>query len=134
MCCVDVAPLFIVVGIGYCAGFLYDGSRARRNIVLLLVIPALLAGGLYSYIVDIPGDFSPDFTWNVLTFAVGAAAYAMGFIIAYLRWSGRPLYAPATQDEANCARCGYPLRGLEVPRCPECGRPFDPRALSKRVQ
>src|SRR4051812_6922752 len=25
-----------------------------------------------------------------------------------------------------CWECGYPLRGLPTPRCPECGRAFDP--------
>src|SRR4051794_13191672 len=25
-----------------------------------------------------------------------------------------------------CWECGYPLKGLPTPRCPECGRPFDP--------
>src|SRR6478672_832486 len=25
-----------------------------------------------------------------------------------------------------CWECGYLLRGLTTPRCPECGRPFDP--------
>jgi hypothetical protein len=25
-----------------------------------------------------------------------------------------------------CWECGYSLRGLPTPRCPECGRPFDP--------
>lgn len=28
--------------------------------------------------------------------------------------------------DAGCAACGYFLRGLEAPRCPECGREFDP--------
>lgn len=28
-----------------------------------------------------------------------------------------------------CARCGYDLRGLVEPRCPECGTPFDPSLL-----
>lgn len=28
--------------------------------------------------------------------------------------------------EAECIRCGYSLGGLAVPRCPECGRLFDP--------
>jgi len=27
---------------------------------------------------------------------------------------------------ARCLGCGYSLRGLTEPRCPECGRPFDP--------
>ena len=32
------------------------------------------------------------------------------------------------QAEANffCLGCHYNLRGLKDPRCPECGRPFDP--------
>lgn len=29
-------------------------------------------------------------------------------------------------DAARCRRCDYPLRGLTEPRCPECGRDFDP--------
>ncbi len=28
-------------------------------------------------------------------------------------------------DGATCLGCGYPLRGLSEPRCPECGRTFD---------
>ncbi len=29
-------------------------------------------------------------------------------------------------EDANCLACGYSLRGLADPRCPECGRSFDP--------
>lgn len=35
----------------------------------------------------------------------------------------------ATIDEPQvglCWECGYSLQGLPTPRCPECGRPFDP--------
>ncbi len=28
-----------------------------------------------------------------------------------------------------CIKCGYPLRGLRTPVCPECGTVFDPRLL-----
>lgn len=28
-----------------------------------------------------------------------------------------------------CKKCGYNLRGLRDPRCPECGTPFDPNLL-----
>ena len=27
---------------------------------------------------------------------------------------------------ARCKSCLYPLRDLSAPRCPECGRTFDP--------
>lgn len=30
-----------------------------------------------------------------------------------------------------CIACGYDLRGLTEPRCPECGTAFDPRLLTK---
>jgi hypothetical protein len=30
------------------------------------------------------------------------------------------------RDESVCQRCGYSLRGLPQPRCPECGEPFEP--------
>ena len=29
-------------------------------------------------------------------------------------------------DQGRCKECGYALRALTLPRCPECGRPFDP--------
>jgi hypothetical protein len=30
-----------------------------------------------------------------------------------------------------CLHCGYDLRGQTDPRCPECGRPFDPALLNR---
>src|SRR5436309_4826849 len=32
----------------------------------------------------------------------------------------------ASQPIGLCLGCGYALRGLPTPRCPECGREFDP--------
>ncbi len=37
--------------------------------------------------------------------------------------AGQPLGLP---EDACCLKCGYLLRGLSAPRCPECGREFDP--------
>src|SRR5690242_19490405 len=31
---------------------------------------------------------------------------------------------------SRCLGCDYPLRGLTEPRCPECGRAFDPRDIT----
>jgi hypothetical protein len=33
---------------------------------------------------------------------------------------------PGDHVPGVCERCGYNLRGLPEPRCPECGQPFDP--------
>lgn len=32
-------------------------------------------------------------------------------------------------ESAKCPKCGYVLRGLAEPRCPECGRRFDPHEI-----
>lgn len=41
----------------------------------------------------------------------------------------RPLPAVPADQDAFCTHCQYNLRGLTEPRCPECGRPFDPANL-----
>ncbi len=33
------------------------------------------------------------------------------------------------RHDADCPRCAYNLRGLNEPRCPECGSPIDPEWL-----
>ena len=42
--------------------------------------------------------------------------------VVYVRNRYWPVY-PA----GCCGKCGYDLRGLPLPRCPECGTPFDPK-------
>lgn len=37
-------------------------------------------------------------------------------------------------DTAHCLTCGYALHGLVEPRCPECGRGFDPAQPSTYAQ
>ncbi|MEW6250587.1 MAG: hypothetical protein AB1716_08055 [Planctomycetota bacterium] len=36
-------------------------------------------------------------------------------------WGLLYLTARAREDETRCRKCGYILRGLSEPRCPECG-------------
>jgi hypothetical protein len=40
---------------------------------------------------------------------------------------------PEMPEQARCARCGYCLRGITIPRCPECGTPFDAEALLRSL-
>ena len=46
-------------------------------------------------------------------------------IVSVLRWASR------RKDRSRCRKCGYPLRGLPEPRCPECGTPFDAALLKE---
>ena len=36
-------------------------------------------------------------------------------------------------SDARCLQCRYLLKGLEVPRCPECGMLFDPADVRARL-
>ncbi len=38
---------------------------------------------------------------------------------------------PKSVEWGACEGCGYLLFGLTEPRCPECGRPFDPKLLAE---
>jgi len=40
----------------------------------------------------------------------------------FLRNRYRPIYPPG-----YCGKCGYDLQGLPEPRCPECGKSFEPQ-------
>jgi hypothetical protein len=41
--------------------------------------------------------------------------------------------APRVYTPGLCRECGYSLRGLLEPRCPECGAGFDPSKVSPAV-
>ncbi len=56
---------------------------------------------------------------------------AIAFFVAHVRTKSRRERDAARrdeklvfQDDATCPECGYMLRGLQTPRCPECGTPF----------
>lgn len=49
------------------------------------------------------------------------AAFAMG--------EQKPL-VPLNEEGRRCEDCGFDLRGLTQPRCPECGAAFDPNVVA----
>jgi hypothetical protein len=50
--------------------------------------------------------------YSLIQCAMGALAYGL-----LTRWLGNP----APDGELRCRKCGYILRGISEPRCPECG-------------
>jgi len=67
-----------------------------------------------------------DVPWLV-RFAVSCAAPLAGAVIAYQVVARA---APRPKDvETRCRSCGYILKGLSCPRCPECGTVFDAQIL-----
>ena len=60
-----------------------------------------------------------------------AITIATMFQWAYFGFVLDRLLAPslAAPNRRKCVKCGYRLRGLKEPRCPECRTPFDPSLL-----
>lgn len=56
--------------------------------------------------------------WAVLACALGVVFLNCGVVAI----------APDLIDRALCRRCGYSLRGLTIPTCPECGGAVEPTA------
>ncbi len=82
-------------------------------------IPISLASFLINQEIIGPGIwfwlFSP-----VVQIVVGwGLPFAMIVLVIVLRRKYAPVFAPG-----HCRRCGYDLKGLPQPRCPECGTPF----------
>ncbi len=72
-------------------------------------------------------------TETILPGWVVAVIWGIGFPAYFLTWwcvTWRPLLRDylrkelQRQDAPLCPTCGYSLRGLVTPRCPECGRPY----------
>lgn len=65
-----------------------------------------------------------DLAWGAYSLMV---AVFNGFAArwSYIRWR--------RIESHQCVACGYSLMGLPVPRCPECGREFDPQVHSQLI-
>lgn len=65
--------------------------------------------------------------------AIEAAGVGMFFTAAFTY----PIYQAFRHDFAKttpvwlCQNCEYPLLGVQMPICPECGKPFDPDKVPK---
>jgi hypothetical protein len=60
--------------------------------------------------------------------AVGLPFWALAaplVLVSAVPLARGPLRRRRRRRRGQCEQCGYPRAGLTVPRCPECGRPFD---------
>ncbi len=97
----------------------------------ILFVSKYLAGVISPYLA-----FLPWLARNLLDLLIGLLLLGLFTVVvawllrhravAMLRerliWLGIPL----------CRHCGYDLRGQIEPRCPECGRTFDPALLNRQ--
>lgn len=62
------------------------------------------------------GCFPPS--WRAGEWAVADGTAALACVALALVG---PVILPGLRDPSKCRRCGYDIRGLPEPRCPECG-------------
>lgn len=98
--------------------------RLRHSGLGMLAIVLIVQSCLSVWLVDLTTPVTRRVDWSVM--GVSSAMLLLTAPFAYRFWQ-RP--APPA-DFLACRNCGYLLRGLVVPRCPECGMPFDPKRLS----
>jgi hypothetical protein len=96
----------------------------------------IFAGTWLELLITIPVDvqvrkrtncYCGEGTFLALIVGITTAVWAFGPGL-YLLFLTRRLQRRA--DLSVCRGCGYDLHGLVEPRCPECGRTFDPALLS----
>jgi predicted RNA-binding Zn-ribbon protein involved in translation (DUF1610 family) len=68
---------------------------------------------------DYPMAFMPGPQELVVIFGMCGLPLILVAGIAYLIY--RLVRARAQNNETRCRKCGYILRGITEPRCPECG-------------
>lgn len=66
--------------------------------------------------------------------AVQGLVFGLGFQLMLRGPTRRALRAElCDRGVPLCVSCGYDLRGLRSPRCPECGAGFDPAILAESI-
>jgi len=82
------------------------------------------------------GQAAPSLLWEelwgqgVLPRLIWYLGASIAAVLAML-YAAHRLGPVVRRLEGKCARCGYLLRGLPEPRCPECGTPFNPADLEE---
>lgn len=73
---------------------------------------------------------------NPIVLTAKAVVWVLGYTIVFTSITAAVLWARSIRYQEvarECAQCGYSLRGLRTPRCPECGSPFDPKLIEREV-
>ncbi len=105
----------------------HSGIVNRRMLAVIVIIVLVVGTSAAFFTVGVKSLGAPDWLatmLNVLLSALLAASItAIGWHRPYIRFVRRWLCG---QGVPVCLKCGYDLRGLTDPRCPECGTVVEP--------
>ena len=64
--------------------------------------------------------------WLLLPFMLAVAAIAVVSMVGRRLWRRKlkDILREPDNEPMHCGQCGYDVRGLDIPRCPECGCAF----------
>jgi RNA polymerase subunit RPABC4/transcription elongation factor Spt4 len=99
--------------------------RLRHRALGMLGVVFIAQSCFIVWLIDATILFSRQLDWSV----IGLSGSLLVLTGPFVYWFWHRPVPPA--DFLACRNCGYLLRGLVVPRCPECGTPFDVRKLTR---
>ena len=102
----------------------FDPEEATARPILSFLCGMLAAGVTLGSMVGCITFFSArrqsqDALYGIVGGVFMGALSGVPALWAYSRLRGRPV--SPSPPETHCRRCGYILRGISEPRCPECG-------------
>ena len=98
-----------------------------RTWIFLAVAYGILSWGMEAFLQEAESERARV----IIGLAACIAMITMAVVVMGSTAVQAALAVIALQDDRQCVKCGYFLIGLQTPRCPECGTPFDPAKLSK---
>ncbi len=113
-----------------------DTRQIKRQMNLSLAVLTVVLFVTADYLNDILRSMFPSYFWT-RTLICGFVLLGLCFWV--VAWPYRTRIRRNFRQELVrdgfpiCVPCGYDLRGLAEPRCPECGAPFDEQLLNKNA-
>jgi len=106
-------------------GFLLLGYSATRRLHRCVLVLAFLAtaGLTFKLMGAVSSSSEPGSAIQWYGSIYGPWLVGVGFVVVLVRGL---VFVPRRSERGLCRGCGYDLRGLPEPRCPECGKSFDP--------
>lgn len=126
--CLAIVPILII-------GILDRHGKPRRRYSVSVVFGlsytlSLTVSWTVAWVLGRGTFFGPQMLilWSFAGILIGPCALAFNTLLINPWLKGRvgDEYGPV------CECCGYSLNGLLLPRCPECGRPFDGSLLQEQ--
>ena len=96
----------------------------RKDYFLASAAGAVLGPAICCFVISPLTGYGVSNSWPI---ACGFWIIYAFFPALFIGLPVRLLMAPREIPAGHCQSCGYDLRNLSEPRCPECGTPFAPQ-------